>query len=130
MPTILDLLGVAAPAAAQGTSVAPLARGDGVAGPAPEVVSEWSRGTYRFESIRRDGLTYIDENGTAELFADRLERENEAASRPADVTALRAALERWRTACAPLATALAPRGAPVQPADEDVRRLRALGYVE
>jgi arylsulfatase A-like enzyme len=133
MPTILDLLGVPAPPGSplQGRSLAALARGSPGAAEATDVVSEFSSTAHgrTYASLRRDGSTYIVDGGREAFFEDAEEQADHAAERAAEVTDFRAALARWRAACEPLAARLGPRGEPVAPRDENVRRLRALGYV-
>jgi arylsulfatase A-like enzyme len=132
MPTILELLGVPAPAALQGRSLAPLARGEAATDPPPEVVSEYSSTASGrvYESLRQGGTTYIVDGGAESLYEDPAEHQDRAATRPDAVAAARAALERWRAENRALAARLGPPGETVVPQDESVRRLRALGYVQ
>jgi arylsulfatase A-like enzyme len=132
MPTILELLGVPAPAALQGRSLAPLARGEAATDPPPEIVSEYSSTPSGrvYESLRQGGATYIVDGGAESLFEDPAEHQDRAAARPDAVAAARAALERWRAENRALAARLGPPGETIVPQDESVRRLRALGYVQ
>jgi arylsulfatase A-like enzyme len=131
MPTVLDLLGVAAPPAVQGRSLVPLLRGGTFAG--EEVVSEFSQPRIGrvFESLRRPDLTYIVDGPVERLFdptRDSAEDENVAATRPELLAAARADLERWRAACRGPAARFAPSGQ-ASPDADTLERLRALGYV-
>jgi arylsulfatase A-like enzyme len=134
MPTVLELLGVPAPPGLQGRSLAPLVRGDAPAEPAPPAVSEYSNPTLgrTFESVRHGDGAYIVDRGAEQLYdlrTDPGEQRNLAPAAPPALGALRAALARWRAACAPLAARLGPRGPGVAADAETVRRLRALGYL-
>jgi arylsulfatase A-like enzyme len=137
MPTVLELLGVAAPPHLQGRSLAGLARGAAsVGGAPPPVVSEYSqrdRG-HLFESLRLGDDVLIREGDAVALFdraIDPGEHADRAAADPERVTALRAALERWRADCQSLAARFGPRSTDAETPDADtLRNLRALGYVE
>ena len=133
-PTVLDLAGLPAPADAQGRSLVPLIA-DATAGPPLTAVSEaYQPGdTQRFQSLRRDGLTYIVQGEHERLFdlaTDPGEHADVAAARPDAAAALRSELDHWRDTCQPLAVVLGPRGAGPAPDAETLRQLRALGYVE
>jgi len=131
MPTVLQLLGVPVPHGVRGRSLVALARGAPVTERPEPVVSEYNLNPERvFESLRRDRLTYIVDGGSERLFDEPGEQDDRAASRPADLAAMRAALDRWRAECRTLATVFGPRGGRVVPDDETVRQLRALGYVQ
>jgi arylsulfatase A-like enzyme len=132
MPTILDLLGVAGPPGMQGRSLAALARGGGDAGDAPPVASEFSSPAHGrvYEALRAGGRTYVVDGGAEHLYADAAEHEDVAAREPATLAALRAELDAWRAACRARAATLGPPGDVLVPRDENVQRLRALGYIE
>ncbi|MCW5891453.1 MAG: sulfatase [bacterium] len=132
-PTILDLVGVPAPAYVQGRSLVPLLRGAPL--PPQPVVSEHGppHRTPRFQSLRLDGHTLLllgDHMQLFDLAADPGERVDRAAADPALVARLRAELDRWQAECARLAARLGPEGAGVAPPPDVMRQLRALGYVE
>jgi arylsulfatase A-like enzyme len=131
MPTVLDLLGIAAPLEVQGRSVAPLIRG----GSAEEttVPSDYGKPERQLQSVRWQSLTYVADHGDEALFdtaTDPGEEHDLARERPDVAAAMRARLEQWRTECAPLAARLGPRGAGATPGRDTLRQLRALGYVE
>jgi arylsulfatase A-like enzyme len=135
MPTLLDLLGLPVPSAAQGTSVAALARG-ATSPPGNRAFSEYSDATSGrvLESLRDGPLTLVRNGAATRLFdrsSDPGETRDLAASDPARTAALVAALDRWHAECARQALALGPRpGDVATPSDETVRQLRALGYVD
>ena len=135
MPTILDVLGIPAPAAAEGRSLVPLL-GDDRPGAGPDdVVSEHNNVAIgrTFESLRRGPLTYIADGPVEALFdvaRDPREDVDVSAGRPEDLAAMRSALARWRDDCRERAARLGARGDGVLPDEGTKRRLRALGYVE
>jgi arylsulfatase A-like enzyme len=139
LPTLLDLLGLdAAPAGAQGLSLAPALLGRGRLDPGRPVFLE----RRRFETrqvggiavagekfaLREGSWKYIEapEEGTRELFhlgRDAQERENLVERESGYAAALAHQLRAWREAT--------PGAAPgPAPSPEDRRRLKALGYVE
>jgi arylsulfatase A-like enzyme len=129
MPTVLDLLGIAAPDGIEGRSLVPLLRDDEERGYA--ATSEYAPGG--LVSVRREGLTYIAEGSTELLFdrsADGLEERNLVAARPELLREARADLARWRDECHALAARFGPTSASVAPDAETVKQLRALGYVQ
>jgi arylsulfatase A-like enzyme len=114
MPTVLELLGVPAPAGLQGRSIAPLLR-DGPVHAAPPAVSEYSNRAIgrTFESIRDGDAAYIVDRDAEQLFdlrADPAEQRNIAATAPPALPALRGELRHWREACRPLAGHFGPSG--------------------
>lgn len=136
MPTVLDLVGVAAPPHLQGRSLAALARGTAPPDGDDAAVSEFSqrdRG-HLFESLRVGHDMLIRDGDRMLLFdlqSDPREQADRSAADPARVTALRAALERWRAECQTLAARFGPRATDAETPDaETLRNLRALGYVE
>jgi arylsulfatase A-like enzyme len=133
MPTVLELLGVPAPAGLQGRSLAPLLR-DGPAAAPPPAISEYNnRAIGRiFESVRDGDAAYIVDRDAEQLFdlrTDPREQRNVAASAPPALPALRGELGRWREACRPLAARLGPSGPGVAVDAETAARLKALGYL-
>jgi arylsulfatase A-like enzyme len=133
MPTVLELLGVAAPAGLQGRSLVPLLQ-DGAALPAPPAISEYSNQAIgrTFESVRHADTAYITDRGVERLFdlrADPGEEHDLAPSSPPALGALRTELTRWHEACRPLAARLGPRGPGIAADAETAARLRALGYL-
>jgi arylsulfatase A-like enzyme len=131
MPTVLQLLGVPIPPGVRGRSLVALARGVPAGEREETVVSEFNLDPKRvFESVRRERLTYVVDGGSERLFDDPAERDDRAASRPADLEAMRAELDRWRAQCRSGAAVFGPKGSRVVPDDETVRQLRALGYVQ
>ncbi len=136
MPTVLELLGVPAPTQQlQGRSLAGLARGETSDGHGT-VVSEYShRAQGRlFESLRQGDDVFIHEGGRNVLFDlsnDPGEDADRSAADPDRVTAMRAALDRWRAACQALAARFGPSATDAETPDAaTLRNLRALGYVE
>jgi arylsulfatase A-like enzyme len=129
-PTLLDLLGVPAPASFRGRRIAGAA--------APEDRAFVSFGAYGSEhlekvigtqfTVRRGPWRYVvnSRDGAEELFDHRVdpgETKNVAADHPAERDALRAVLAAARAA--------RPRAAePVETTPEHERALRALGYVQ
>jgi arylsulfatase A-like enzyme len=134
MPTILDLVGVPAPAVLQGQSVAGYLDGDPArAGAVTDVPSEFSSPADGrvFESMRRGSLTYIVDRADERLFdreADPDEHRDVAAAQPAALGAMRASLATWRDECARLGRRFGPRDE-VGPSAATTEQLRALGYV-
>jgi len=141
MPTVLELLRVAAPPRLEGVSLAPLLRGDVQAAP-PPALSEATLGPLEQKSIRAGRYKYILEGSTSpqesfragpaareelyDLEADPGERRNLSGEDKARAGALRTELEGL------LRDAESRRqGAPgAVDVDKDVQdRLRALGYV-
>src|SRR5262249_58451770 len=99
MPTVLDLLGIAVPPAAQGRSLVPLVRAPTEHGPAPGIVSDYSsaRESRLFRSVRAEGLTYIVDNGPDRVFdtgVDPEEQRDRAATAPARLATMRDRLAR------------------------------------
>ena len=133
MPTVLELLGVPAPAGLQGRSLAPLL-GGGSPAESPPAVSEYSNRAIgrTFESVRHGESAYIVDRGAEQLFdlrADPGEQRNLAASAPPVLPALRGELRSWREACRTLADRLGPTGPEVAVDAETAERLKALGYL-
>jgi arylsulfatase A-like enzyme len=134
MPTVLDLVGVPAPADVQGRSLVPSMAGGRQERDRP-VASEFNdgRGAERLESLRRGGLTYIVDGARERVFdheADPGEQRDLAARRDEDRQALRDELAAWRAECERVGAALRPGGEGVAPSPETLEQLRALGYVE
>ncbi len=134
MPTILDLLDVAAPPYLQGRSLVPLMRGDAPGAPAG-IPSDYSTTRIQrvYQSFRAGPLTYIVDRGSEQLFdtaADPGETRDVGPEQPAALASMRARVRDWTAACAPLAARFAPHGPGVLPEADTVRQLRALGYVE
>jgi arylsulfatase A-like enzyme len=135
MPTILDLLGIDAPAVLQGSSLVGLLDIEGRSEPAWDVPGEYSTPSDDriFESIRDDHLTYIVDRGVEQLFdrkTDPGEQVDIASGHAEGLAAARSALAEWRAECRRLAADLGPQGDAVSPDEETFRQLRALGYVE
>jgi arylsulfatase A-like enzyme len=135
MPTVLDLVGVAAPASTQGRSLVPLVRGDPPSGTSEAAVSEHNNVMLErlFESARLGPFAYIAEGASEALFDlahDPGEHENLAGRRPAELGAMRDLLGRWHEDCRQGAARLGAIGDGVRPDAATTRRLRALGYVE
>ena len=133
MPTVLELLGVPAPAGLQGRSLAPLL-GGGAPAESPPAISEYSNRAIgrTFESVRHGESAYIVDRGAEQLFdlrADPGEQRNLAASAPPVLPALRGELRSWREACRTLADRLGPTGPEVPVDAETAERLKALGYL-
>jgi len=133
MPTILDLVGVSVPPAAEGRSLVPLMHVDPPGN--DDVVSEHSNVALgrRFESVRRGQLAYVVDGSAESLYdlaRDPGEDVDVSAARPADVEAMRGLLALWREHCRRGAARLGARGDAVVPDDATRRQLRALGYVE
>jgi len=133
MPTVLELLGVPAPAGLQGRSLAPLL-GGGAPAESPPAISEYSNRAIgrTFESVRHGESAYIVDRGAEQLFelrADPGEQRNLAASAPPVLPALRGELRSWREACRPLADRLGPTGPEVAVDAATAERLKALGYL-
>jgi len=134
MPTILDLLGVPAPSAVEGRSLAAVARGTGAEREMP-VVSDYSntRGNRRYQSVRAEGLSYLVDGAREQLFAtadDPGERRDVAAEQPAALAGMRERLDRWREQIGTVAPRFRPDGPGVRPGTDTLRQLRALGYVQ
>jgi arylsulfatase A-like enzyme/Tfp pilus assembly protein PilF len=126
MPTILELIGVAAPARLDGQSLLALATGrSGAARDSyfEALSSSLDRGWAPLHGVVADSLKYVD-LPIPELFdleRDPSEATNLAARRPADLDRLRALLVRFRAK---------DRGGERQSENAaTVERLRALGYV-
>jgi arylsulfatase A-like enzyme len=133
MPTVLELLGVPAPAGMQGTSLVPLLAGDD-AQPRTAVSEYSNRAIGRvFESMRHARLSYIVDGSSERLFdlaADPAERRNVVGERPDALATMRDELARWRESCRPLAARIGPRTESAAPDAETARRLKALGYLQ
>ena len=134
MPTVLELLGVPAPAGLQGRSLVPLLRADAAPAPALPAVSEYSNRAIgrTYESVRDGDAAYIVDRGAEQLFdlrSDPAEQRNLAASAPPSLATLRGELGRWREACAALAARLGPSGPGGELDAQTAERLRALGYL-
>ncbi|HVR69420.1 MAG TPA: sulfatase-like hydrolase/transferase [Vicinamibacteria bacterium] len=128
LPTVLDALGLEAPAGLPGRSLLPALAGATVGGPAPEnyfesVSASLNRGWAPLHGILRDGFKYVD-LPLPELYdlgRDPREERNLAASQPERLERLRAALHGLRTR---------DRGPQRTEESAEVReRLQALGYV-
>ena len=126
-PTILDALGIDVPSDLPGRSLLPL-----IAGRQDETPESYfeslspslNRGWAPLHGVVTGGLKYVD-LPIPELYdlrADPGERENLAASRPADLARLRERLARLRTGDVGV-------GARVEEEQATLERLRALGYV-
>jgi arylsulfatase A-like enzyme/Flp pilus assembly protein TadD len=127
LPTVLDALGLEAPAGLPGRSLLPLAAGaeEGEEESYFESLSpSLDRGWAPLHGIVARGLKYVD-LPLPELYdlrTDPEERRNLVASRPRDVERLRAELARLRSADTGV-------GGRVQEENAALERLRALGYV-
>jgi arylsulfatase A-like enzyme/Tfp pilus assembly protein PilF len=127
VPTILDLLGLEAPADLPGRSLLPLVAGREDAPPESYLESlspSLGRGWAPLRGLVAGGLKYVDLPlpEVYDLAADPGEQRNLAASRPQDLDRLRGRLARLRAG-------EAPPGARVQEDEAALERLRALGYV-
>lgn len=128
-PTLTELAGVQKGQYWQGRSLAPVLMGTGKA-PSGNVYSEWS-----------DFRTLVDPSGLKiivgvpggpwlfDLNADPGEKNNLAASRPADVTRLKAALEERFNAAKTLSANFSSEGKS-EMTPEQIEQLRALGYIQ
>ncbi len=127
VPTVLDALGMDAPAGLAGRSLLPLlagrAAGDTPAGYFEALSTSINRRWAPLYGLREGGLKYI-ELPLPELYdlsADPGETRNLAASRPQELERLGARLKRLRAS---------DRGTtPAKESPETLERLRALGYV-
>ncbi len=122
-PTVLDLLGIAPPAAFEGRSLRPLFGKN--AAPLADLPAIAFRDTERgeiFESlaIRRHKL---NEGKLFDLESDPWEKRDQAAADPATLASLEAELRRQVAARPGLVPA-----APIELGEEEIERLRALGY--
>jgi arylsulfatase A-like enzyme len=128
MPTVLDWLGVPAPAGLSGRSLMPLVRGEADAldlvayGESIELATNFGASPLRY--VRRGPWKYVHHDAPElyDVVADPGERENRAAEHPERVAALRAELETL------LAGASRPGDATASVTPEDRARLEALGY--
>ncbi len=134
MPTILDLVGVPAPAGVQGLSLLPLvSAGRGAPAGGAAVLSEFSGPERVYESVRTERFTYVVDRQQEQLFDRRTdpgEQQNVARDRAVEQASLRRTLEHWRTECSQLGARLGPVGDGVPPPAGTVEQLRALGYVQ
>ncbi len=132
LPTLLDLLGVGLPRRVQGTSLAPLVRGEG----APEEdVPVYAQASIRavktvaLESFAEGGWKIIRHSRPElreELYhleVDPGEQRDVAGERPDELRRMRERMEAFRDAL-PVAT-----GGTVTLTEEEIEELRALGYV-
>lgn len=134
LPTILDLLGEAAPAGLAGRSLAPLWRSTGAGGERPEsrpVFLELAPPKpFRWAVVDGDRKLILDPASPAtpelyDLAADPTERTNLAAREPATVERLRGLLRAWARQ-----NPRAPDQRTRDRLDEDLRKeLEALGYL-
>jgi arylsulfatase A-like enzyme/tetratricopeptide (TPR) repeat protein len=129
MPTILDLVGVAAPSAVQGASLMPLGRGErqDLLGFSETWYPRYHYGWSELTAVR-DGRYKFIAAPRRELYdtkADPGELHDVAASNPRVADALERALREMTAKLASAAPAQKPR--PVEPDVEE--RLRSLGYV-
>ena len=127
VPTVLDLLGLQAPADLPGRSLLPVIAGSEDAAPESylESLSPWlNRGWAPLRGVVDGGLKYVDLPlpEVYDLAADPGERKNLAASRPQELDRLRGRLARLRVG-------EVAAGARVQEDESALERLRALGYV-
>lgn len=126
LPTVLDALGLEAPAGLPGRSLLPLAAGHASAAPPgyfEALSSSLNQGWAPLRGVRRDHLKYIDLPlpELYDLLTDPREERNLAASRPDDLEAMRTLLLGLRS-----------RERSVSRVKEDAgvaERLRALGYL-
>jgi arylsulfatase A-like enzyme len=131
MPTILDLLGVPPPPGIQGRSLLPYVRDDAGGRDAPSEHDPAEGVVY--ESLRSGSLSYIAGPPGEFLFdltVDPEETGNLAPERPDTLAALRAARDARRTECGRLAKLYGPTTVAVTPDEAQLRRLRALGYLQ
>jgi len=131
LPTILDLLGVPAPAGIQGVSLAPLLRGEGLSRP-DETYAERRRyeGLEEVFSVRGTRWKYIVSRPGGEALYDLVEDPDElrdvARDYPDKVRHYRESLDRWRGR-----TPGSTEGKGMGEVDQGVlERLKALGYVK
>ena len=127
VPTVLDLLGLQAPAGLPGRSLLPVIAGSEDAAPESylESLSPWlNRGWAPLRGVVDGGLKYVDLPlpEVYDLVADPGERKNLAASRPQELERLRGRLARLRVG-------EVAADARVQEDESALERLRALGYV-
>ena len=127
VPTVLDLLGLQAPADLPGRSLLPLIAGREDAAPESYLESlspSLNRGWAPLRGVVDGGLKYVDLPlpEIYDLAADPGERKNLAASRPQELERLRGRLARLRAGEVAV-------GARVQEDESALERLRALGYV-
>ncbi|MFN7974238.1 MAG: sulfatase-like hydrolase/transferase [Acidobacteriota bacterium] len=132
VPTILDLLGVTAPAGLQGRSLAPMVRGekpppdDGRVLYAETLSPRLTNGWGELRAIFQGSRKYVH-GPRAELFdlvADPAEKQDLSGTSPADAKAMRDRLAAF------LAANASASNAPATPVDEETRqRLMALGYL-
>ena len=127
VPTVLDLLGLPAPADLPGRSLLPLVAGREAAAPESYLESlspSLNRGWAPLRGLVAGSLKYVDLPlpEIYDLAADPGEQRNLAASRPQDLDRLRERLARLRAG-------EASPGARVQEDEAALERLRALGYV-
>jgi arylsulfatase A-like enzyme len=133
MPTLLELLGVPAPAGMQGASLVPVLGGND--GAPRTAVSEYSNAAIgrTFEAVRHERLSYIVDGPSEHLFdlaVDPAEQRNVVAEQPRALATMRGELARWREECRPLAERVGPRAEGAAPDEETKRRLKALGYLQ
>jgi arylsulfatase A-like enzyme/Flp pilus assembly protein TadD len=127
VPTVLDLLGLKAPADLPGRSLLPLIAGSEDTAPESYLESlsaSLNRGWAPLHGVVDRGLKYVDLPlpELYDLAADPGEKENLAASRPQDLERLRGRLARLRAG-------EVAAGDRVQEDESALERLRALGYV-
>jgi choline-sulfatase len=128
LPTVLDALGIAAPAGLPGRSLLPLVAGRETSGGSDSYLEALSasldRGWAPLYGVVEDEWKYID-LPLPELYDlrhDPHEERNLVSERPAE-------LERLRTRLSALRAAEASRAAPIQEDRATLDALRALGYV-
>jgi len=134
-PTVTDLLGLPAPDEAQGRSLAPLWRGEERESRPAYLETLWPKLQYGWSELRGvalDGWKYVEAPDAGqtpgELYRvaeDSGEQDNRAASSPEQRAALRERMESMRAEL----VAAEPFDAARDVTDEDLERLRALGYV-
>ena len=131
-PTVLDFLGVPLPDHVEGVSLLPLLAGG--AGPPEVVISGWPEPGIR--SLRRDDWKLIERRSSAgkwvrlyDLQEDPAEQLDLAESEPGRRDALRQHLRAMEMASRAFRDAR-ERGRAVEPDEEAIEHLRALGYIE
>jgi arylsulfatase A-like enzyme len=132
MPTVLELLDVPAPPGLDGRSLAASARSAASHGDAADIVSEFGDAAHgrTYDALRRRRSPTSSRTAARRSTTIVREREDQLAARPDVLAALRDALGTWRDRARQARAAHGDAGPLAKPRDENVRRLRALGYVE